>query len=125
MLLLAFTHEGALVLAFAIVATLAPRGWRDASFLRAAAALAMVLVLSVAVKIVLPPDEYYAGVLVRAARHFFDSAIFQVSIVLLFLATLAGYVVIFLMLSRPAPRMAHLYAAVIVMAVLAVDWLCG
>src|SRR5664279_388694 len=45
-LTLAFTHEGALVLAFAIVATLAPRGWRDASFLRAAAALAVVLVLS-------------------------------------------------------------------------------
>jgi hypothetical protein len=123
MLILAFTHEGALVLAFAIVATLAPRGWRDASFLRAAAALAAVLVLSVAMKIVLPPDEYYAGVLVRAALHFFDPTIFQVSIVLLLLATLAGYVVIFLMLSRPAPRGAYLYAAVIVIAVLAVYWL--
>jgi len=123
MLILAFTHEGALVLAFAIVATLVPRGWRDASFLRAAAALAVVLVLSIAVKIVLPPDEYYAGVLLRAARHFFDLAIFQASIVLLLLATLAGYVVIFLMLSRPARRRAHLYAAVIVIAVLAVYWL--
>jgi hypothetical protein len=123
MLILAFTHEGALVLAFVIVATLAPRGWRDASFLRAAAALAVVLVLSVAVKIVLPPDEYYAGVLVRAALHFFDPVIFQVSIVLLLLATFAGYVVIFLVLSRPAPRRAYLYAAVIVIAVLAVYWL--
>jgi hypothetical protein len=123
MLILAFTHEGALVLAFAIVATLAPRGRRDASFLRAAAALGVVLVLSVAMKIVVPPDEYYAGVLMRAARHFFDPAIFQASIVLLWLATLAGYVVIFLMLSRPAPRRAHLYAAVIVMVVLAVYWL--
>jgi hypothetical protein len=123
MLILAFTHEGALVLAFAIVATLAPRGWRDATFLRAAAALAVVLVLSVAVKIVVPPDEYYAGVLLRAARHFFDPTIFQVSIILLLFATLAGYVVIFLMLSRPAPRRAHLYAAVIVMAILAVYWL--
>jgi hypothetical protein len=123
MLILAFTHEGALVLAFALVAMLAPRGLRDVSFLRAAAALVVVLVLAVAVKIVVPPDEYYAGVLVRAARHFFDLAIFQASIVLLLFATLAGYVVIFLMLSRPAPRRAHLYAAVIVMSVLAVYWL--
>lgn len=123
MLILAFTHEGALVLAFAIVATLAPRGWRDAAFLRAAAALAVVLVLSVVMKIVVPPDQYYAGVLLRAARHFFDPAIFQVSIVLLLSATLAGYLAVFLMLSRPAPRRAHLYAAVIVLAVLAAYWL--
>jgi hypothetical protein len=123
MLILAFTHEGALVLAFAIVATLAPRGWRDALFLRAAAALAVILVLSAVVKIVLPPDEYYAGVLVRAALHFFDPTIFQVSIVSLLSATLAGYVVIFLTLARPVPRRAHLYAAVIVIAVLAVYWL--
>ena len=123
MLILAFTHEGALALAFATVATLAPRGLRDASFLRAAAALVVVLVLSAAVKIIVPPDEYYAGVLVRAALHFFDLAIFQASIVLLLFATLAGYVVILLMLSRPAPRRAYLYAAVIVMAVLAAYWL--
>jgi hypothetical protein len=123
MLILAFTHEGALVLAFAIVATLAPRGRRNTAFLRAAAALAVVLVLSVAVKIFVPPDEYYAGVLVRAARHFFDPAIFQVSIVSLLLATLAGYVVVFQMLSRLAPRRANFYAAVIVLVALAVYWL--
>jgi hypothetical protein len=69
-LALAFTHEGALVLAFAIIATLAPRGWRDAAFLRAAAILVVVLAMSAAAKILLPPDEYYAGVLVRAALHF-------------------------------------------------------
>jgi hypothetical protein len=123
MLILGFTHEGALVLAFAIVAALAPRGWRDAAFLRAAAALAAVLALSVTVKIFVPPDEYYAGVFVRAARHFFDPAIFQVSIVLLLLATLAGYVVIFLMLSRAAPRRADVYAALMVVIVLAIYWL--
>jgi hypothetical protein len=123
MLILGFTHEGALVLAFAIVAILSPRGWRDATFLRAAAALAVVLSLSVAVKIFVPPDEYYAGVFVRAARHFFDPAVFQVSIVLLLLATLAGYVVIFLILSRLAPRRADVYAAVIVVVVLAIYWL--
>ena len=63
MLALAFSHEGALALAFAIVATLAPRGWRDALFLRAAAVLIVVLAAAAAAKIMLPPDEYYSGVL--------------------------------------------------------------
>jgi hypothetical protein len=123
LLILAFTHEGALVLTVGIMATLSSRGLRDATFMRAAAAIVAVLALSVVVKIVIPPDEYYAGVMVRAALHFFDPAIFQVSIVLLLFATLALYVVIFLMLSRPAPRRAHLYAALIVIAVLAVYWM--
>jgi len=79
-LALAFTHEGALVLAFAIIATLAPRGLRDATFLRAAAILVVVLAMSAAAKILIPPDEYYAGVLLRAALHFFDLTIFQVSV---------------------------------------------
>jgi hypothetical protein len=123
MLTLAFTHEGALVLAFAIVATLAPRGWRGALFLRAAAVLVAVLAISAAARIMIPPDEYYAGVLVRAALHFFDPAIFQVGIVLLLLATFALYGVIYLVLSRLAPERAYLYAAAIMIAILAIYWL--
>jgi hypothetical protein len=123
LLALAFTHEGALVLLLAIVATLAPRGWRDARFRRAATALTVVLAASAAVKIVLPPDEYYAGVLLRAALHFFDPTIFQVSIVLLLFATSVGYGLIFLVLSRLAPQRAYLLAAAIVIAALAVYWL--
>jgi hypothetical protein len=123
LLALAFTHEGALVLTSAIVATLAPRGWRDAAFLRAAAVLVAILALSAAAKIAIPPDEYYAGALVRAALHFFDLTIFQVNIVLLLFAALAGYGVIFLVLSRLALERAFLYAALIVMAALAMYWL--
>jgi len=123
MLTLAFAHEGALVLAFAIVATLAPRGLRDASFLRAAATLAVVLAMAAAAKIMLPPDEYYAGVLLRAALHFFDPGIFQVGIVVLLFAVLAGYGVLLLVLSRLAPDRAWLYAAAIVAAALAIYWL--
>jgi hypothetical protein len=123
MLALAFTHEGALALAIAIVATLAPRGWRDPLFLRAAAVLAVVLAAAAAAKILLPPDEYYAGVLLRAALHFFDLSIFGVPIVLLLFATLAGYGVIFLALSRLAPDRAYLYAALIVISALAIYWL--
>ena len=90
-------------MAFAIIATLVPRGWRDATFLRGAAILVVVLAMSAAAKIWIPPDEYYAGVLLRAALHFFDLTIFQVSVVLLLFAALAGYAVVFLVLSRLAP----------------------
>jgi hypothetical protein len=123
MLTLAFAHEGALVLAFAIVVTLAPRGWRDASFLRAAVVLIVVLAMSIAAKIMLPPDEYYAGVLMRAALHFFDLSIFQVGVVVTLFAALAGYGLIFLSLSRLTPDRAYLYAAAIVIAALILYWL--
>jgi hypothetical protein len=123
LLTLAFSHEGALVLAFAIVATLALRGWRDACFLRAAAVLIAALALAAATKIMLPPDEYYTGVFLRAALHFFDPAIFEVSIVMLLFAVLAGYGAIFWALSRLAPARAYLAAAVIVAAALAIYWL--
>jgi hypothetical protein len=123
MLTLAFTHEGALVLVSAVVATLALRGWRDALFLRAAAVLIVVLAMAVAAKIMLPPDEYYAGVFLRAAQHFFDPAIFQVNVVVLLLAALAGYGAIYLVLSRFAPDRAYLHAAIIVAALLVIYWL--
>lgn len=123
MLTLAFTHEGALVLAFAIVATLGPRGLRDASFLRAVVFLIMVLAIAAAVKIMLPPDEYYAGAFLRAAVHFFDLDIFRVGVVVLLFAVLAGYGVILLALSRLAPDRAYLYAIATVTVMLAVYWL--
>jgi hypothetical protein len=123
MLLLAFTHEGALVLAFAILLTLTPRGWRDAAFLRAAVALAVVLVLAVVVKIALPPDHYYAGVFLRAALHFFDPGIFEVGVVVLLFSVLAAYGVLLLLLARAAPKRAYLYAAAIVVIALAIYWL--
>jgi hypothetical protein len=122
MLLLAFTHEGALVLAFAIVITLTLRGWRDAAFLRAASALAVVLAFAVAVKIALPPDDYYAGVFLRAALRFFDPGIFEVGVVVLLLSALAAYGVL-LLLARVAPKRGYLYAAVIVVIALAIYWL--
>ncbi|MGZ3284204.1 MAG: hypothetical protein ACXU9A_16235 [Xanthobacteraceae bacterium] len=123
LLTLGFTHEGALVLATTIVATLAPRGLRDASVLRAAAILIVVLAIAAATKIMLPPDEYYAGVFLRAALHFFDYTIFQVSIVVLLFAALAGYGVILLVLSRLIPERAYLYAAAVVVVMLLIYWL--
>jgi hypothetical protein len=122
LLLLAFAHEGALVLTVVIVATLGLRGWRDGSFQRAAAVLIVVLALAAASKFVLPPDEYYAGVLMRAALHFFDLTIFQVGVVMLLFAVFAGYGISLLLLSRLTQR-AWLYAAVIVVVALSIYWL--
>jgi hypothetical protein len=123
MLMLAFSHEGALVLAITIVATLALRGLRDATFLRAASILIVVLAMAVATKIMLPPDQYYAGVFLRAALHFFDFSIFQAAIVVLLFAALAGYGILFLAISRLAPDRAYLDAAVLVAIMLAIYWL--
>jgi hypothetical protein len=123
MLALAFTHEGALVLTSAIVATLALRGLRDGCFLRAAAILMVVLAVAAAAKLIMPPDDYYSGVLVRAALHFFDLAVFEVSVVVLLLAALAGYAVVVLLLARLSPDRAYLYAAVIVIVALSIYWL--
>jgi hypothetical protein len=58
-LLLAFTHEGALVLLLAIVATLAPRGLRSTPFVRAATCLIIILIVATISNFAFPPDDYY------------------------------------------------------------------
>ena len=122
LLALTLTHEGALVLAFTIVATTALRGMRDASFRRAAGAIVAALMVWLEVKVLLPPGNYFAGVLVKAALHFFDFATFEVNIVLLLCASLAGYWFAFVILSRLVPGKAHVWAATIVAAFLAIYW---
>ena len=122
-LALAFTHEGALVLLFAIVATLAPRGLRSILFVRAMIGLIVVLILAAASKFVFPPDDYYAGVLLRAALHFFDLEIFKVEVVLLLLATLTAYGAIFLVTSMLSPERAWVYSLGIILVSLSVYWL--
>lgn len=123
LLALVFTHEGALILAAAILATLLLRGIRDAVFLRAASAFFVVMSIWAFVKITLPPDAYDAPVMARAALHFFDIANFSSNVVLLLLATLVSYGVAVLALRRLSPMRAHVYAASIVAAALAVYWL--
>lgn len=123
LLALVFTHEGALVLTLTIVATVALRGLRDAFFLRAASASITVLTIWAGVKALLPPGNYFAGVFVKAALHFFDPANFEGNIVFLLCAALAGYGLAFVILSLLIPGKAHLWAAATVTAVLAVYWL--
>ncbi len=96
MLGLVLTHEGALVLAIAIVFTLALRGLNNPYFRRASWALIAALTVWLATKTLLPPDEYFSGALARAALHFFDLRIFRIDVVLLLLATILGYIAVYL-----------------------------
>ena len=123
MLTLAFTHEGALVLAFSIVVTLASRGLCDASFFRAAKALVVVLAMSATVKLLLPPDHYYADVFVSAALHFFDLNVFEMSVVIVALSVLVAYGVLLPLFARLSPGGAYVYAAAVVLIALAIYWL--
>jgi hypothetical protein len=122
-LLLAFTHEGALVLLVVIVATLALRGLRSMIFVRAAIILTIILLLAAAAKIVAPPDKYYADAFLRAALHFFDPGIFQVNVVLVLLATTTAYGAILFLLSAWLPRWACICALGSLSGMLAVYWL--
>jgi hypothetical protein len=122
-LLLAFTHEGALVLLVAIAVTLALRGLRSAAFVRAAVRLMVIVALAAAAKIFVPPDDYYADAFLRAALNFFDPAIFEVRIVLVLLASIIAYGVIFMLLSKWLPRQACIAALGIMLGSLTVYWL--
>lgn len=122
-LALALAHTGGLLFVFTIAATLAARGLRDALFRRAAFIALAVTLIRLIVKAVYPPDDYFGPVWLRAARHFFDPAIAQTHIALLLAAAIAGYGLICLILSRRAPHTAHLFAAAMIAAALAVYWI--
>jgi len=122
-LLLAFTHEGALVLLLAIVATLAPRGLWSATFVRATIGLAIIVILAAAAKIVFPPDDYYADAFLRAALHFFDLEIFKVEVVLVLLAAVCAYGATLMLLSIWLPRWACIGALGILLGLLSIYWL--
>src|SRR5664279_93187 len=89
LLALIFTHEGALILAFTVVMTLFLRGARDFAFLRATGALLAALAIWAVVKLLVPPDDYFDNVLIRAALSFFDAFILSTRLVLLIVKTLS------------------------------------
>jgi hypothetical protein len=123
LLALVFTHEGALIFAVAIVATLSFRGVRDTAFLRAAGAFFVVLSIRAVVKAAFPPDPYIAMVLHRAALHVFDVTILASHLVLLLLITLASYGIAFYVIRRLGPAKAGICAASIVALGLGAYWL--
>lgn len=121
---LVLTHEGGVVLAFVIVATLALHGLRHPLFVRGAVVLSGAMALWIVVKMAYPPDDYFADVLVRAGLHFFDPAIFQVNLVVLLIVVLAGYSLLSFALSRiMAPETALLAALAVGAIALLIYWL--
>jgi hypothetical protein len=125
LLVLVLTHEGALIFAVAIVATLSFRGLRDAAFLRAAAAFFVILSIWAVLRATFPPDPYIADVLHSAALHVFDDAILAGHLVLLLLITLASYGIAFYVARRlsPAKASSSICAASIVALGLGAHWL--
>src|SRR5215831_1325708 len=104
MLALALSHEGGLVFACAIVVTVALRGLRDATFLRAACVLAAVLAVWLAVKLALPPGAYYEAIIPAATAIFFDPyRLLASDFLMLLVAALAAYGIVLLVLRRIAP----------------------
>ena len=122
-LLLAFTHEGALVLLLAVLATLVPRGLWSTPFRRAAANLIIILMLALASKTLFPPDDYYADAFVRAALHFFDPAIFRVEVVVELLAAVIAYAAIFGLVAIWLPKRACISALGALLLLLCIYWL--
>ncbi|HEY0223529.1 MAG TPA: hypothetical protein VGC38_03365 [Pseudolabrys sp.] len=123
MLALVFTHEGAIVIAAAIVATLLLRGPRGRLFMRGLGVLAAALAIRLAVKLILPPGPYFEGVFERAALGFFDPAILMSGLVLILAGALAVYGVVFVVLERFTPGRAHIHAAAFVALALVAYWL--
>lgn len=122
-LALVLTHEGALLLAGAIVVSLLPLGRRDPRLHRAALAFGFALAVWVAIKLALPPDPYTAEILMRLALGVFDPAILDADLVRLLACAVAGYAFLFALLSyRKIPR-AEDFAFAAVVALLAVYWL--
>jgi hypothetical protein len=123
LLALMLTHEGAVVLAAAIVAILTLRGWRDAALPWAAGALVAALAAWAGVKLALRPDDYFASIVEDAARYFINAGNFTRPVFLLLLAALAAYGIVVLLLRRQPATVASSCAAALVAAALGVYWL--
>jgi len=123
LLALVFTHEGAIVLAGAILFALFLRGWRELIFVRAAGAFLLAMAIWLVVKMTVRPDDYIAGVLVAAAFKFIDIRNLGEPAFLLLLATLAGYGAAVAVLRRFSPAGAYVYAGFACAAALAVYWI--
>jgi hypothetical protein len=100
---LAFTHEGALVFAAALLASLLLRGARDPRFLRGLGAAAAVGAAWLAVKRGLPPEPYYAPIFARAAYYLIDPANLGEPVFRLLGAALAAYAILGGALRRAGP----------------------
>jgi hypothetical protein len=119
---LCLTHEGGVVLAGSIVATLALRGLRDPAFLRGLALFGAAMAVWLGVKTALRPDAYISGVLGSAAFNFISPRNLVTATVVTILAALSAYAILVTVLRRFAGPRAPRLAAVAVAAGLAAWW---
>jgi hypothetical protein len=120
---LVLCHEGAVIFAIAIVVTLALRGLSDPLFLRGLGALIAAMLVWITVKLTLPPDAYFGGVVGRAAFLLIDVRNLTTPFFLVLFAALAGYGAAVLALKRIGTTNDHVIAAAIVAVALAAYWL--
>jgi hypothetical protein len=123
LLALTFSHDGALIFAVVILATLLLRKRHDGRFTMATAAFGIVIAIWIAVKVAFPPDPTVAGALRRAALHFFDIGILGDHVILLLFGALASFVLAERMFQHVTPTTSHLYAGLLVATALAAYWL--
>jgi len=121
---LVFTHEGAVVFAVAIMATLLLRGTQDFAFRRAAAALLGVMAIWALVKTSLRPDANFSSILVSVALNSIDINNFTCGLFKLLLVTLAGYSGAYLAFRRlTSANNAQVAAVALVAVALSAYWL--
>lgn len=120
---LALTHEGALILAAAILATAALPEAQARRFPRIAAVFLAAIAVWVGVKFGFPPDAYISAVLGRAALNFINPANLECALCLLLIATLTSYATLVIALRRLGPRRAPTLALAILAASLVVYWI--
>jgi hypothetical protein len=122
LLALVFTHEGAIVFAAVILFTVFLRGGREPTFIRAATAFAIAMVIWSIVKLTVRPDDYIAPVMAAAAHKFIDVENLTDPAFVLLMAALAIYDIALILLRRIAPRQAYGFAAVATALLLAMYW---
>jgi hypothetical protein len=120
LLALILSHEGALIFAAAILATLLLGKARNPAWQRPVTAGAAAVAIWIAVRLELPPDAYIAGVLATAALNFIDLSSLALDPMRTLLVALAGYGLALLALSWAKLERAHFYAALAVVSVLTV-----
>ena len=91
---LMLTHESGVIFAASIVCVLLVRGAADGLLWRAALAWAIGISLWAAVRILFPPDAYYAVIIPRGARTFLDASNLVRDSAAVLAVALVGYAVI-------------------------------
>jgi len=123
MLALVLSHEGALILAATILATMLLPGTSRSRLRRGGPALLFALLVWGSIKLVLRPDPYIADVLASLAMGVFDLEFFSRYLLLLLFAAVAAYTVIFHVMARLKVASAHIVAFCAVSILLVSYWL--